>query len=206
MSFPLPYVLVLLTYPVVPPSCPVRLPAVSSFAACPFCLLAFVSSRLSFRLSTRRAKRLAMCVRRLLAITTVVRMSCGCRAAAGSSVRLLLVRLSPRFSTREAGRGTDAVVACFFRISTVCCSRWRRGLTCLLVPTSSVGFLLRCAIFVDRVRCGCRGCFAMVYCHCVVREDEHGIGSSGFLSLVFLTRFPLRLTPTSSLVSTLIAV
>ena len=45
----------------------------------------------------------------------------------------------------------------------------------------------------------------MVYCHCVVREDEHGIGSSGFLSLVFLTRFPLRLTPTSSLVSTLIA-
>lgn len=33
----------------------------------------------------------------------------------------------------------------------------------------------------------------MVYCHCVVREDEHGIGSSGFLSLVFLTRFPLRL-------------
>lgn len=45
----------------------------------------------------------------------------------------------------------------------------------------------------------------MVYCHCVVREDEHGIGSSGFLSLVFLTRFPLRLTPTSSLVSTPIA-
>lgn len=75
----------------------------------------------------------------------------------------------------------------------------------MLVPTSSVGFLLRCAIFVDRVRCGCRGCFPMVYCHCVVREDEHGIGSSGFLSLVFLTRFPLRLTPTSSLVSTLIA-
>lgn len=70
---------------------------------------------------------------------------------------------------------------------------------------ASFGFLLRCANFVDRVHCGCRGCFAMVYCHCVVREDEHGIGSSGFLSLVFLTRFPLRLTPTSSLVSTLIA-
>lgn len=45
----------------------------------------------------------------------------------------------------------------------------------------------------------------MIYCSRVVREDEHGIGSSGFLSLVFLTRFPLRLTPTSSLVSTLIA-
>ena len=59
--------------------------------------------------------------------------------------------------------------------------------------------------FCESRHCGCRGCFAMVYCHCVVREDEHGIGSSGFLSLVFLTRFPLRLTPTSSLVSTLIA-
>lgn len=59
--------------------------------------------------------------------------------------------------------------------------------------------------FCGSRHCGCRGCFAMVYCHCVVREDEHGIGSSGFLSLVFLTRFPLRLTPTSSLVSTLIA-
>lgn len=59
--------------------------------------------------------------------------------------------------------------------------------------------------FCGSRHCGCRGCFAMVYCHCVVREDEHGIGSSGFLSLVFLTRFPFRLTPTSSLVSTLIA-
>lgn len=52
---------------------------------------------------------------------------------------------------------------------------------------------------------GCHGCFAVLSLYCVVREDEHGIGSSGFLSLVFLTRFPLRLTPTSSIVSTLIA-
>ena len=59
--------------------------------------------------------------------------------------------------------------------------------------------------FCGSRHCGCRGCFAVIYLYCVVREDEHGIGSSGFLSLVFLTRFPIRLTPTSSLVSTLIA-
>ena len=70
---------------------------------------------------------------------------------------------------------------------------------------ASFGFLLRCADFMDRVRYGCRGCFAMVYCHCVVREDEHGSGSSGFLSLVFLARFSLRLAINSSLVSTPIA-
>lgn len=77
----------------------------------------------------------------------------------------------------------------------------------MLVPMPSVVSVLRCAMrdFCGSRHCGCRGCFAMVYCHCVVREDEHGIGSSGFLSLVFLTRFPLRLTPTSSLVSTPIA-
>lgn len=133
MSFPLPYVLVLLTYPVVPPSCPVRLPAVSSFAACPFCLLAFVSSRLSFRLSTRRAKRLAMCVRRLLAITTVVRMSCGCRAAAGSSVRSASrppIATSCDTDGGEGNEAIDAIVACFFRISPAmrefCGSRYLR--------------------------------------------------------------------------------
>lgn len=59
--------------------------------------------------------------------------------------------------------------------------------------------------FCGSRHCGCRGCFAVIYLYCVVRENEHGIGSSGFLSLVFLTRFPIRLTPTSSLVSTLIA-
>ena len=156
MSFPLPYVLVLLTYPVVPPSCPVRLPAVSSFAACPFCLLAFVSSRLSFRLSTRRAKRLAMCVRRLLAITTVVRMSCGCRAAAGSSVRLLPVRPSPRPSTRMAWRGAGRrrclLLSDFYRLP-LSLAYGIATAVCLLVPMPSVVSVLRCAV---RGFCGSR--------------------------------------------------
>lgn len=134
------------------------------------------------------------------------------RLTACSSVRLRPACVNrPAPSTRLAGRGAGVAVACFFRISAVCRSRWRAGLTglvCLLVPMVVGRFrpaMCGCADFVDRVRCGCHGCFAMVYCHCVVREDEHGIGSSGFLSLVFLTRFPLRLTPTSSIVSTLIA-
>ena len=46
-----------------------------------------------------------------------------------------------------------------------------------------------CADFVDRVRCGCHGCFAVIYCHCVVREDERDSGSSGFFSLFFYPDF-----------------
>lgn len=80
MSFPLPYVLVLLNLLCRPALlCPMRLPAVSS-SSCrlPRCLLAcLVSSRLSSCLSTRRAGRLGDW-RCLLAIADVVRMSCGC--------------------------------------------------------------------------------------------------------------------------------
>lgn len=45
----------------------------------------------------------------------------------------------PASSTRVAGRGTGAVVACFFRVSTACRSRRHvgpTGLVCLLVPMS----------------------------------------------------------------------
>lgn len=138
----------------------------------------------------------------------VMRRSCGGWLIGSLAPRPPTAPL-PRHGWRGGERGV--VVACFFRISTVRRSRRHvrltMGLVCLLAPMSAVGFILRCAMrgFCGSRHCGCRGCFAMVYCHCVVREDEHGIGSSGFLSLVFLTRFPLRLTPTSSLVSTLIA-
>ena len=122
-----------------------------------------------------------------------LRRSCGCHAYVvrisygGWLIGSLRVsydyRPAPRYGRRGGGADVvrDAIVACFFLISSAVRD------------------------FCGSRHCGCRGCFAMVYCHCVVREDEHGIGSSGFLSLVFLTRFPLRLTPTSSLVSTLIA-
>ena len=68
-----------------------------------------------------------MCVRRLLAIamamlmsSDVVRMSFGC-VFLGSLCSPSVHRPAP--STRMAGRGADAVVACFFRVSTVCRSR-----------------------------------------------------------------------------------
>lgn len=78
-----------------------------------------------------------MCVRRLLAITDVVLMPCGCRAVACSSVRLLPVCLSPRFLDTNGGEGErDVVGACFIRISSAmrefCGSRYLRlpGLLC----------------------------------------------------------------------------
>lgn len=148
-----------------------------------------------------------MCVRRLLAITTVVRMSCDGRAAAGSSVRLLLVRLSPRCSTRMAGRGAGRrclLLSDFYRLPlSLACGADGSGLLACSYVIGRISSAMR--DFCGSRHCGCRGCFAVIYLYCVVREDEHGIGSSGFLSLVFLTRFPLHLTPTSSLVSTLIA-
>ena len=66
-----------------------------------------------------------MCVCRLLAITDVMLMSYGCRAAACSSTRLRSVRPSPRLLDTDGGEGNggEVVVACFFRISTVCRSR-----------------------------------------------------------------------------------
>ena len=66
-----------------------------------------------------------MCVRRLLAIAVAMQMSSGGRAAAGSSVRLRPACLSPRFLDTGGGEGSgsEVVVACFFRISTVCRSR-----------------------------------------------------------------------------------
>ena len=66
-----------------------------------------------------------MCVCRLLAITDVMLMSYGCRAAACSSVRFALrPSIAPLFDTDGGeGNGGEVVVACFFRISTVCRSR-----------------------------------------------------------------------------------
>ena len=148
-----------------------------------------------------------MCVRRLLAITDVMRMSCGCRAAACSSVRFALrPSIAPLLDTDD-GEGSEASLPASFGFlpSAALVSVWDGG-GCLLACSYVIGRISSAMRdFCGSRHCGCRGCFAMVYCHCVVREDEHGIGSSGFLSLVFLTRFPLRLTPTSSLVSTPIA-
>lgn len=126
--------------------------------------------------------------------TDVVRMSYGGRPAAGSSVRLASrLTIAPLLRHGRRGGERNVLVACFFRFPIVCRSRWRVRLAGLLAcfdvrrSVPSCGML--CADFVDRIRCGCRDCFAMVYCHCVVGEDECDSGSSGFLSLVFLTRF-----------------
>lgn len=68
-------------------------------------------------------------------------------------VRLLAPRFAcvpfssrPAPSTRVAGRGTAV------RLSLL----------------TSFWLLLRCAIFVDRIRCGCHGCFAVIYLSRVV--------------------------------------
>ena len=214
MSCPLPHVLVLLNLSrrsaLLPGEASRRAVVLSSIAlsACLPHAILFSSAACPPRLSTRWAGRFGD-ERRLLAIAMSMLMSSDAMRISLGCVFLgsLCSPSVHRPASRHGGRGGErrSRRCCFVRTSTACYSRWRRGLTCLLVPMSSVGFLLRCAIFVDRVRCGCRGCFPMVYCHCVVREDEHGIGSSGFLSLVFLTRFPLRLVINSSLVSTLIA-
>lgn len=135
-------------------------------------------------------------------------MSCGCRADACSSVRS-----APRPSIaqlpRHGWRGGERCHRClllsgFYRLplSLACGSDGPGLFACSYVIGRSSSAMRD---FCGSRHCGCRGCFAVIYLYCVVREDEHGIGSSGFLSLVFLTRFPLRLTPTSSLVSTLIA-
>lgn len=57
-----------------------------------------------------------MCVRRLLAIAMVVRMSCGCVSLGSLASRLPIAPLH-RHGWRGGERGV--VVACFVRISTV---------------------------------------------------------------------------------------
>lgn len=159
----------------------VKLPAVPSFAACllaclvPSCSLARPASLLASLLIGQNG--LAMGVGSVCDYggrADVMRMSCGGWLFAP---RFACVPFASRPvpSTRLAGRWGDVVVACFFRISTVCRSRRHvrlaMGLVCLLVPMAVGRFLhamCGCADFVDRVCCGCRGCFAMVYCHCVV--------------------------------------
>ena len=156
----------------------------------PSCSLARPASLLVSLLVVRDgfAMRCHLCLR--------LRRACGCRAAAGC---LLLGSLASRLPIAPLlgtvdGEGIGCrrclLLSDFYRLpfSSAC----EAGGAAYLFLWSAVGFILLCAVcadFVDRVRCGCRGCFAMIYCHCVVREDEHGIGSSGFLSLVFLTRF-----------------
>lgn len=199
-----------LTYFVVPPSYPVRLPAVSSFPVACLLLACLVFSRFPICLVPplySPGGTIWRCASALFAITTIVWMSCDGRAAAGSSVRLRHACPSPRCSTRMAGRGTGRrclLLSDFYRLplSLACGSDWSGLFACSYV-IGRISSAMR--DFCGSRHCGCRGCFAVIYLYCVVREDEHGIGSSGFLSLVFLTRFPLRLTPTSSLVSTLIA-
>lgn len=122
-----------LTYFVVPPSYPVRLPAVSSFPVACLLLACLVFSRFPICLVPplySPGGTIWRCASALFAITTIVWMSCDGRAAAGSSVRLRHACPSPRCSTRMAGRGADVVVACFFRISSAmrefCGSRYLR--------------------------------------------------------------------------------
>ena len=169
MSFPLPHVLVLLNLsrrPVLlPGEAARRVVLLLSIVPLPACLPRAILSSvrpLSFRFSTCRAGRLAMCVRQLLVITDVMRMSFGCVFLGSITPRL---SIAPPLDT-DGGEGSEAAsLLAFF------------------------GFLLLCADFVDRVHCGCRGCFPMVYCHCVVREDEHGSGSSEFFGLFFYSDF-----------------
>ena len=156
MSCPLPHVIVLIN-----PSrrsasrfgealrrviVPRRLPLLA-------CLVSSRSPVFSSRLSARRAGRFGdgrrFCLR--------LRLSCGCHADAvrrsvccgASRFALLPVCLSPRSSTRRAGRGAGVLVACLFRISTVRRSRrhmWLTGAVCLLAPISSVVSVLRYAM------------------------------------------------------------
>lgn len=160
----------------------------------PFCLLRGVS--LSFRFSSRRAGRaivslccvflfdrifdraLAACLPSpgmMVMSSHLVISSCGdvLRFLLASRFACVPSAYRPASSTRAAGRGTGVGVACFFLISTVCRSRHPVAgcaglLACSDVRRSVPSCCMLCADFVDRVRCGCRGCFAMIYCHCVV--------------------------------------
>lgn len=99
-----------LTYFVVPPSYPVRLPAVSSFPVACLLLACLVFSRFPICLVPplySPGGTIWRCASALFAITTIVWMSCDGRAAAGSSVRLRHACPSPRCSTRMAGRGAE---------------------------------------------------------------------------------------------------
>ena len=164
-----------LTYPVVSLSYSVRLYAVpSSFRRLPRCLLArLVSSRLSFRLSARRAGRLGngrrLCLRlRLL-------WPCDGRSTACSSVRSASrPPIAPPLDTADGeGSGAIAMLASFgFLPSAALVSVMvgRVWSACLFLRHRSFPFCgVRCADFMDRVHCGCRGCFPMVYCSRVVR-------------------------------------
>ena len=92
-----------------------------------------------------------MCVRRLLAITDVMRMSCGCRAAACSSVRFALrPSIAPLLDTDGGeGSGAASLLASFgFLPSAALVSVWDGG-----------GCLLACSYAVGRFRpavCGAR--------------------------------------------------
>lgn len=147
MSFPLPYVLVLLNLsrrPAIPPGEAARRAVVrrslsllarlmSSCSLLPIPLLYSSGETLD---DVRASDACDYC-----GCADVMWMSCGC---------VFLGSLCSPSAYRPAAR-----------------HGWRGGerMSSLL---ASFGFLLRCANFVDRVICGCRGCFAMVYCHCVV--------------------------------------
>ena len=115
MSYSLPHVLVLINLLRRPalllgkaPSCH---PFPVALSAClPRVLLFSCPSRLSARLSTRRAGRFEL-ASALFAITVGVRMSCGCHAtaAACSSVRLRSACLSPRSLDTDGGEGSGAM-------------------------------------------------------------------------------------------------
>lgn len=150
----------------------------SSFRRLPRCLLAcLVSSRFPICLvpllcsSGGTGWRLASA---LFAFIVVMRVSCVCHMAAGSSVRLLPVRPSPRCSTRMAGRGTAvrlSLLASFGFLPSaalVSVRGWRAGLVCLLVPMSSAGFSPAMCGFCGSRHCGCHGCFAVIYLSRVV--------------------------------------
>lgn len=114
----------------------------------PRCLLAcLVSSCLSFRLSVRRAGRLGD-GRRLLAIAMVVRMPCGCRVAACSSVRSApRPPIAPSCDT-DGGEGNGASSLLL-----------RSDFYHLLLSLAAEADLLACSYAVGRFRpavCGAR--------------------------------------------------
>lgn len=95
------------------------------------------------------------------------------RLAACFSVRLRPVRLSPRFLDTSGGEGNGRcclLLLDFYRLplSLTCGADGSGLLACSYGRRSFPSCCMLCADFVDRVRCGCRGCFAMIYCHCVV--------------------------------------
>lgn len=108
----------------------------------------------------------------LFAITVGVRMSCGCHAtaAACSSVRLRSACVhrpvpSTRLAGRRAGRCRCLLLSVPYclPLSLACEASGSCLLACSYGRRSVPSCCMLCADFVDRVRCGCRGCFAMIY-------------------------------------------